>query len=135
MLPFRVINSFASHSVLPFRKRSPQASQQWGGGSSCTPGVLLPSHLQPRAWHFTHSKLCISSLGDGRKMLHRCKHGQERRQEQQQAVHAQTCVAFLLSLFSGCLYIYKNAWLILLGMLLVFLRERSYYNRLENVNK
>lgn len=37
MLPFRVINSFASHSILPFRKRSPQASQQWGGGKLLHP--------------------------------------------------------------------------------------------------
>lgn len=65
MLPFRVINSFASHSILPFRKRSPQASQQWGGGkllhprgaaalTSPAPCVALHPqqavHFQPWGW-------------------------------------------------------------------------------------
>lgn len=49
MLPFRVINSFASHSVLPFRKCSPQASQQWGGGEAPAPQGCCCPHISSPA--------------------------------------------------------------------------------------
>lgn len=83
-----------------------------GGESSCTTGMLLPS--QPHAWHFTHSKLCISSPGDGKKNAAQMQaQAGEKAEAAASNAHPNLC-HFPYFHFSMVAYIYNNAWVVLL---------------------